>query len=366
MKRIKDYAYLQMAYGLAEKARGWTSPNPYVGVIIVKRNKIIGYGYHERPGKPHAETNALRMAGSESRNGTAYLTLEPCVHWGRTPPCVEGIIQSGLKRVVVSALDPNPMVYRKGIQKMKMAGIEVSLGLLSEKNCRMNETYIKYITKKIPYVVIKAASSLDGRIATKTNESTWISSVLTREYIHLLRGEFDAIMVGINTIIRDDPLLTVRHLHWRGKKIIRIICDSQLRLPMKARIIKTLSKGRIIIFTTESAAKKKIDELRKKGLEIIISPSSGSRLNLEKILQHIGQLGITSILVEGGGLLITSFLEEKLADKIFLTISPILIGGEQASSFFEGKGVEKIADAMNLKKTTSFQIDKDIIIKGYF
>jgi len=366
MNSLKDVAYIQMAYGFAEKAIGFSSPNPYVGTVIVRRDVIVGYGYHEKPGKPHAEAIAIQRAGSLSRNSTAYITLEPCVHWGRTPPCVDSIIQAGLKRVVVSALDPNPLVHKKGIRKMNQAGLDVSVGLLEEKNKRLNEAYLKYITKKIPFVTAKAAVSLDGKIATKTFASQWISSPQTRKYMHLLRGEYDAIMVGINTLIKDDPKLTVRHPNWRGKRITRVILDSNLRFPLKSKILNTLPQGKILVFTLKHALSRKSEILKKKGIEIIPLPSTSSKIDLKKVLSWLGKQEISSVLVEGGGLLLTSMLEERLVDKIFVTISPKLIGGKNAPSFLQGKGVNFIKDSLPLEKINSFTIDNDIIMEGYF
>lgn len=364
MNNLKDIFFLQMAYSLAEKAVGWASPNPYVGAVIVKGDAIVGLGYHERPGEPHAEIVALRKAGSLSRNSTAYVTLEPCVHWGKTPPCVEALLQSNLKRVVISAFDPNPLVYKKGFKKIHQAGIDVSVGLLEERNRRLNETYLKYITQKIPFVTIKAAVSLDGKIATKKLNSRWISSPETREYIHLLRGEYDALMVGINTLIMDDPLLTVRHPNWKRKRLTRIVLDSRLRFPLQAKILSTLSQGKILVFTSVNASPKKAAALRKKGVEVITLPSS--RININDVLTWLGNHEITSVLVEGGSHLYTSFLEKRLADKIILSLSSKFIGGQKAPSLLQGKGVEFIKDSLYLQRTDSFRISEDLIIEGYF
>lgn len=366
MRNLKDISYLQMAYTLAEKAKGWASPNPYVGAVVVKRDVIVGYGYHEKPGQPHAEVLAFQRAGSLSHNSTAYITLEPCVHWGRTPPCVDIILRAKPKKVVISALDPNPLVFKKGIGKIKEAGIEVSLGLLEEKNRPLNETYLKYITRKIPFVVAKAAMSLDGKIATRTFSSQWISSPKTREYVHLLRGEFDALMIGINTLLQDDPQLTVRHPNWGRKRAARIILDSHLRFPPKAKILSTLDKGNIFVFTLPQSSKKKVETLRKKGAEVVPLPQSGSKIDLKKVLLWLAKQQISSVLVEGGAHLLTSMLEEKLVDKILVAISPKLIGGKNAPSFFQGRGLNLIQDSLRLKKTNSFPIDEDIIVEGYF
>ena len=366
MNAQKDTAFLEMAYGLAEKAKGRSSPNPYVGAVIVQGDMIVGTGYHEKPGKPHAEVIALLKAGSRARNGTAYITLEPCVHWGRTPPCVDSLIQAGLKRVVISALDPNPLVYRKGIKKMRQAGMDVSVGLLQEKNTRLNETYNKYIQKRIPFVTAKAATSLDGKIATKTLDSRWITSRLTREYVHLLRGEHEALMVGINTLLHDDPQLTVRHSLWRGKHITRVIIDSNLRFPLQAKILNTLNRGKIIVFTHQPSTSRKAEALKQTGVYIIsFSDSQSGKIDLKKVLSWLGKNEISSLLVEGGGLLLTSLIEKKLVDKIYVTLSPKLIGGEKAASFFEGKGITSMSQALYLKNTHSFAMGKDLILEGY-
>ena len=366
MNTYKDSAFLEMAYGLAEKAKGWSSPNPYVGAVIVKKGSIIGTGFHEKPGFPHAEVIALQKAGSQARNATAYITLEPCVHWGRTPPCVDSLIHSGIKRVVVSALDPNPLVHKKGIQKMRKAGIQVSVGLLEEKNIRLNEIYNKYIRHKMPFLTAKVAVSMDGKMATKTHDSQWITSRKTREYVHMLRGEHMALMVGINTLLQDDPRLTIRHPIWKKKQLIRVIIDSELRFPLGARLLKTRSWGKILVFTQQPQTTDKAQELRDKGVEIIsIRSGRSGRLDLNKILAWLGRNEISSVMVEGGALLLTSLLEKRLIDKIFVTLSPKLIGGENAPTFFEGKGYAKIAQAMQLKRSQCYSIANDIILEGY-
>ena len=362
----KDTDYLEMAYGLAEKARGWASPNPYVGAVIVRSGRIIGHGFHERPGRPHAEAIALERAGRLARGSSLYVTLEPCVHWGRTPPCVEAVIRAAPKRVVVSSLDPNPIVFQKGVRRLRAAGIDVSVGLLKERNSVLNESYIKYITRGVPFVTLKAALSLDGRMATRTGDSRWISSPETREYVHLLRGEHDAIMVGIRTILKDDPRLTVRQPQWAGKKIARIILDSALRLPASARILATLADGKVIVFTTGGASSRKRAVLEKRGVEVIEIPGPPRSIKVPEVLARLGDRGIASLLVEGGSRLLTTMIEENLADKLFLTVSPRLIGGEAAPSFLEGEGVRLVKTSWGLRKVSAFPIGDDIIIQGYF
>lgn len=366
MKDLNDTAFMHMSYELAHKAKGWASPNPNVGAVLVKNNTIIGQGYHKMPGKSHAEIIALQEAGAKAKNSTMYVTLEPCVHWGRTPPCVDTLIQAGLKRAVISSYDPNPLVYKKGIKQLKTAGIDVSVGLLEEKNFQLNESYIKFITQNIPFVTAKAAVSLDGKIATRTGSSKWISSSKTREYMHLLRGEHDALLIGIQTLLTDDPVLTVRHPHWKGKQMVRIVIDTRLRFPLKAKILETLSSGEILILTGRNINGKKEDTLKKMGVQIIKIPGASQKINMIKALQILGQKGISSVFVEGGGKILTSLIEKRLIDKMFVTISPKLIGGTKAPSLFQGKGVEKVGDALCLKKTRNFIIDEDIIMEGYF
>jgi diaminohydroxyphosphoribosylaminopyrimidine deaminase/5-amino-6-(5-phosphoribosylamino)uracil reductase len=366
MNRDRDIAFMEMAYGLAEKARGLSSPNPLVGSVIVRGGSIAGLGYHEEAGKPHAEIMALRKAGSRARGATIYITLEPCVHWGRTPPCVDSLLSAGLKRAVISAYDPNPIVHRKGAGRLKAAGLDVNVGLLGEKNARLNEIYIKYITRKVPFVTLKAAVSLDGKIASRTGDSRWISAAGTRDYVHLLRGEYDALMVGVNTLIRDDPLLTVRHPSWGDKKITRVILDSGLRFPLTARILSTLSSGRIIVFARRGAPAGQAEALKKKGVEVLLINRPLENGGLECVLAELGKREIAGLLVEGGGRLETSFIERKLADKIVLSLSPKLIGGRNAPGFFEGEGVEKVRAALTLKSLKLFRLGHDLILEGYF
>jgi diaminohydroxyphosphoribosylaminopyrimidine deaminase/5-amino-6-(5-phosphoribosylamino)uracil reductase len=365
MKNIADRSYLEMAYSLAQKAKGWTSPNPYVGAVIVKNGVIVGSGYHKGPGQPHAEILALQKSGSSIHNSTIYLTLEPCIHWGRTPPCIDSLLKSQPKRVVISAPDHNPLVHNKGIKALREAGIDVSVGLLQEINDVLNENYIKYITQKIPFVSLKAAISLDGKMAAKDFSSQWISSSQTREYTQLLRGEHDAILIGVQTLLKDDPRLTLRHPIWEGKKLLRIILDPNLKIPLNSRILDTTSDGNIIVFTKKLPVSQKSANLNKRGVEVISLPGSSTRISLKRLLVWLGQHEIASVLVEGGGRLHTSFLEQRLADKVFISLSPKFIGGEKAPSLFQGKGVKSIKDALQLHKVRTFQIEDDIILEGY-
>lgn len=361
-----DLAYLEMAYGLAEKARGWTSPNPNVGAVVVKGGRIVGHGTHERPGKPHAEIIALKRAGAKARGATLYLTLEPCVHWGRTPPCIDTVLRAGLRRVVVSSLDPNPLVYAKGVRRLREAGIEVSVGLLEDRNRRLNEAYIKYITRKLPFVTLKAAAGLDGKIATRTGDSRWISSPESRAYAHLLRGEADAVLVGINTVLRDDPRLTVRHPAWKGKTVVRVVLDSRLRFPRQSRLLKTLSRGKLWILTGPDPPAAKRKTLERAGAEVIPIRRRRGRLDLDEALAVLGAREVASLLVEGGSGVLGSFLDARLADKIVLFVAPLVIGGPDAPSLDGGAGAASIRKALALSSLRSFRIGPDIVMEGYF
>ena len=363
---LADLSFQSMAFGLAEKARGWASPNPYVGAVIVRNSIIVGSGYHEKPGRPHAEAVALQAAGRRALNSTLYVTLEPCAHWGRTPPCVDSLLGAGFKRIVVSSVDPNPLVNGRGIQKLRQAGIRVEVGLLDEKNRSLNEAYIKFIQHKVPFVTVKAAVSLDGKIATASSDSQWISSEATRRHMHLLRGEQDGIMVGINTLLEDDPLLTVRHPAWPDKRLTRIIVDSRLRFPLKARMLDTLSAGKIIVFSGRNASRDKAAALRKKGVEVVSLPAADGSVDLQAVLSHLGGESLSGILVEGGSRLMTSLIERRLVDKLILSISPRMIGGERSPSLLGGRGVDRVGEAIGLSRIRALRIENDIIVEGYF
>lgn len=366
MNGTKDLAYMEMAYGLAEKARGRSSPNPLVGAVVVRRDRIVGDGFHEEAGKPHAEILALRAAGDRARGATLYLTLEPCVHWGRTPPCVDRVIAAGLERVVISALDPNPVVHTKGVRRLRAAGLGVSVGLLAERMAALNEAYVKYITRKIPLVILKAALTMDGKIACRTGDSKWISSAGTRNYVHLLRGEHDALIIGINTLLADDPRLTVRHPNWLGKKIARVVLDPRLRFPLDAKILSTLREGRILVFAGIGAPPAKSRALERRGVEIVFPGRGRKTWTLKDVLAELGRREISSLLVEGGSCLFTGFIEGRLADKAILTYAPKLVGGRAAPGLFGGEGAERVREALPLKRLRSFSIEDDIILEGYF
>jgi diaminohydroxyphosphoribosylaminopyrimidine deaminase/5-amino-6-(5-phosphoribosylamino)uracil reductase len=366
MNRPHDLGWMEMAYGLAGKARGRTSPNPLVGAVVVREGVVAGHGFHAEPGTPHAEVLALGMAGKRARGATLYVTLEPCVHWGRTPPCVDAVLAAGLARIVVSAVDPNPLVHTQGLSRLEAAGLDVSVGLLAERNAVLNEAYAKYIVRKVPFVTLKAAMTLDGKIACRTGDSKWISSAGTRDYVHLLRGEQDALMIGAATLVADDPLLTVRHRAWPGKKILRAILDSGLRFPLTSRILGTLDRGRVVVFAGPDAPEDKARALTALGVEVLRPAEGAKTWSLERVLAELGRREIAALLVEGGGRVFTSFVETGLADKAVLTFAPRLVGGDAAPGFIAGRGVDAVDGAIALKRTRSFAVAGDLIVEGYF
>lgn len=361
----QDKQYMQMALELAAKARGRTSPNPMVGAVIVKNGEIVGKGFHAKAGSAHAEVVALAEAGEQARGATIYVTLEPCCHYGKTGPCTEALIKAGVKKVVVAMTDPNPLVAGKGIAKLKNAGIEVECPVLEQEAKRLNEVFIKYITSRKPFVVLKAATSLDGKIATATGESKWITGQLAREYGHRLRDSYDAIIVGVNTVISDDPSLTARLPEGRGKDPIRIILDSAARTPTAAKVLTQLSAAHTIVATTEAAPAERRASLMAAGAEVIVVPGNSSRVDLVKLMEMLGEKQITSVLIEGGGMVNGSALGGGIVDKVAWFMATKIIGGDGAPGPVRGPGIEYLKDAPQLLDVSIETLDKDILITGY-
>lgn len=352
---------MKVALRLAEMGKGLTSPNPVVGAVVVKNGRIIGKGYHRKAGEPHAEAIALEEAGKEAEGSTLYVNLEPCVHWGKTPPCADRIKKAKVKRVVVGTVDPNPLVNYKGIEFLKESGIETRVGVLEKEAKEINAPFFKSIKEGIPFVSLKMAMTLDGKVATWSGDSKWISSEGSRNYVHLLRFENDAIIVGVGTIVKDDPLLTIRY--GKSKEIVRVILDSRLSIPERAKIFESLDKGKIIIFTGRIEDNEKLERLRVKGVEIVSFNTQG-RVPLPDVLKYLNKIKINSVLVEGGHSLATSFLESSLVDRIYVFVSPKLVGGRDAPTFFEGNGLSSISDSVKIKNIKSFCIGKDTVIIG--
>jgi diaminohydroxyphosphoribosylaminopyrimidine deaminase / 5-amino-6-(5-phosphoribosylamino)uracil reductase len=354
--------YMQLALRLAEAARGQTSPNPMVGCVIVKDGVLVGTGSHLKAGEPHAEVHALRMAGDKARGATAYVTLEPCSHFGRTPPCADALIESGVKTVVIAMLDPNPVVAGRGADRLRQAGITVITGVLKKEALKLNEVFVKYIRTRRPFVTIKTASTLDGKVATATGSSRWITGEASRQDVHRLRHEHDAILVGVNTVITDDPELTTR-LPLGGRNPIRMIVDSTLRIPLSARVISDV-KAPTWIFTTDKADQDKWQKLTDIGIRVL-STGEEPMVNVDQLLKMLGEHEITSLLVEGGGQINSAFLQAQAIDKLISYIAPKLVGGQAAPSPFDGLGIKEMADAIPLQDVQIELVQEDIRITGY-
>jgi diaminohydroxyphosphoribosylaminopyrimidine deaminase / 5-amino-6-(5-phosphoribosylamino)uracil reductase len=366
MTALRDRAYMEMALGLAAKAAGRTSPNPCVGAVVVKGEQIVGWGHHEAAGKPHAEAVALARAGKKARGATLYVTLEPCVHWGRTPPCADAIIAAGIRRVVAADLDPNLLVLTKGAAKLRRAGIVFEHGLLAGRNLRLNEHYLHHIGGQRPFVTLKAAISLDGKMARPKGAARWITSEESRNYAHLLRAEHDAVLVGIGTVLADDPLLSVRHSLWPGRRITRAVLDGRLRFPLHARMLADGDGGPVVIFTGGGAPAKRRAALEAAGAEVIVLAEKNGRLDLDQALDHLGRRNLTGVLIEGGDRLVKSALRPPRIQKIVLMIAPVIVGGEKTISFFSGAGAPAFPPQLGLRKITTFRIGSDMVMEGYF
>ena len=359
-----DARYMRLALDLAAKGLGNVSPNPMVGAVLVKDGEIISTGYHQEAGGPHAEVHALVAAGESARGATLYVTLEPCSHTGKTPPCTDRIIAAGVSNVVAAMADPNPLVNGQGFAKLKQAGINVKSGVLQESAERQNEVFIKYITKKQPFVTMKAAMTLDGKTATRTKASRWISGERSREFGHRLRSQSDAIMVGIGTLLADDPSLTTR-LPDGGKNPLRVVVDSKAITPLSAKVV-TEKPANTLILTTAAAPTDKVAALRNLGVEVMVLPATADgRLSLDSAMDELGRRQITSLLVEGGSALNYSLLAKGHVDKVHFFIAPLIFGGDQAPSPVGGTGVATVAEGWRVKDIEISGYDRDILVTGY-
>jgi diaminohydroxyphosphoribosylaminopyrimidine deaminase/5-amino-6-(5-phosphoribosylamino)uracil reductase len=360
-----DEKYMWMALDLARQGRGSTNPNPMVGAVLVQDGAIVGTGYHQVAGGPHAEIIALRKAGERARGATLYVNLEPCSHHGRTAPCVDVVIKAGVSRVVAAMEDPNPKVAGRGFQRLRDAGIAVETGILAEKARRLNEVFVKYITTALPFVSLKTAMTMDGKIATRTGASHWITGEKSRQFVHRLRHNSDAVMVGIETVVHDDPRLTTRLEGGGGKDSLRVIVDSSARLPLEAKVINPGSRARTLLATTEAAAPEKLVALRAKGVEIAVLPSRGGKVDLRALIRKLGEMEITALLVEGGGTLNYSLLQAGLVDKLYLFIAPLIFGGRNSPTAFGGEGVAAVEQAWRVRELELKQFDGDLLMIGY-
>lgn len=361
-----DEQFMRQALALAEQARGRTSPNPMVGGVVVKNGQVVGRGYHARAGSRHGEVAALEDAGAQTQGATLYVTLEPCCHYGkRTPPCTKTVIAAGVRRVVAAMRDPNPLVSGKGLEELRQAAIEVKVGVLEPEAAALNEVYIKYIITKRPFVLLKVAASLDGKIATVTGESRWITNERSRLLAHQLRDQLDAVMVGINTVLRDDPLLTTRLPGGGGRDPTRIVIDSRLRIPCEAKVLTASPTACIIIATTARGPHDKRRQLEALGAKVLVIEGDGPRVPLTPLMEQLGAMQVTSILLEGGGELHGAALRAGIVDKVLYFIAPKLLGGRTAPPAIGGEGIARLVEAVTLERMQVERLDDDLLIEGY-
>lgn len=360
-----DIKFMKRALELASFGIGYTKPNPLVGAVIVKDGRIIGEGYHEVYGSHHAEINAFRSATEDVSGATMYVTLEPCSHFGKTPPCANAIVDKGIKKVVIGLLDPNPLVAGKGIEILKNSGIEVITGVLEDEGKKLNEIFFKYITTKLPFGILKTAMTLDGKIASAIGDSKWITNEFSRQYVHELRHRVSGIMVGIGTVLADDPELTTRLKNKDGLDPIRIIVDSTAKIPLNAKVLNLDSKAKTIIATTEKADKQRLKCIVDKGADVIITPLKNNRVDLSYLMQQLGQRAIDSVLIEGGGALNFSALEEGIVDKVISFIAPKIIGGAASKTPVGGEGIIHMKNAIVLSNLQVSRFQEDIMIEAY-
>ena len=362
---MDDKTYMALALEEAAKGRGTVSPNPMVGAIVVADGRIIGRGHHRRAGEPHAEVFALAEAGERASGADVYVTLEPCSYHGRTPACTDALIEAKVRRVVCAMRDPNPRVSGAGIQALREAGIEVSEGIRREEAERLNEVYTCYITTGLPFVTIKVAMSLDGKIATSSGDSMWVSSEESRERVHALRAESDAIMVGIGTALRDDPRLTVRLANGRRSgRPVRVVVDTLARLHPECKLLQGGGPP-VIVATGPDAPSGRLAALRKAGAEMLTLPAGPGGVDLYALLRALGGREMTSVLCEGGGRIVSSLLARRLAGKIIFYYAPKIIGGQSAPTAVAGPGIQEMKDALRVTDTQIERSGPDFAVTGY-
>ncbi|MBI2846763.1 MAG: bifunctional diaminohydroxyphosphoribosylaminopyrimidine deaminase/5-amino-6-(5-phosphoribosylamino)uracil reductase RibD [Chloroflexi bacterium] len=356
---------MERALSLARQALGNTSPNPPVGAVVVNNGVVVGEGYTRRPGEAHAEIVALEKAGERARGSTLYVTLEPCCHFGRTPPCTHALIAAGVAEVHIAIMDPNPLVSGKGKSELEESGVKTFLGEGRKKAQELYESHFKWITTGTPFVIAKFAMSLDGKIATRTGDSRWISGEKAREYVHELRRTSDAVVVGANTVLIDDPKLTARDREDRPLPVqpLRVIVDSNGQTSPKAEVFR--EPGATLVATTEDITPEKLKALTKAGAEVLILPRKKGLVNLKKLTRILGQRQVTSLLVEGGGTLLGSFFQERLVDKVIAFVSTVIIGGKSSPTPVMSKGAGKMADALRLHRVKITRLGNDALITGY-
>jgi diaminohydroxyphosphoribosylaminopyrimidine deaminase / 5-amino-6-(5-phosphoribosylamino)uracil reductase len=358
----KEESYLRRALRLARQAEGRTSPNPIVGAVLVRDGRIVGAGYHRFAGGDHAEIAALKRAGSKARGATLYITLEPCSHYGRTPPCTQALIDAGIKEVVAGTRDPNPLVAGRGVRQLRRAGIKVRVGLL-EAECRaLIEPFSKYITRRLPFVTLKLAATLDGKIATVSGDARWISNVESRQWVHRLRNQVDAVLVGVETVRADDPQLTCRIPG--GRNPWRVVLDSRLRIPISARILRQRGPGKTIVATTDGVSAAKASAIEALGAEVWRLPMRHHRVSWLPLLKKLASSGLVNVMIEGGASIAASALKEKIVDKIVFVYAPKILGGD-GRVMFDALGIRRMRQSIPVKRLQVRKSGGDLIVSGY-
>ncbi len=360
-----DERFMKMALRLAAKGAGLVSPNPMVGAVVVREGKVVGRGWHRRYGEPHAEVMALRAAGEQALGATLYVTLEPCNHHGRTPPCTEAVLAAGVARVVAAASDPNRRVSGGGAAFLRSRGVQVEIGLLEAKFRRLNEAWFLWVESERSFVIAKAACSLDGKIATRSGDSQWLTGEAARNLGHRLRHECDAILVGVGTVLADDPQLTARLGKRQTKDPIRLVLDSRLRLPLTARLLHLNSPSPTWIVTTSAAPQDKIKALEDLGATILVISTENGRVALEPLVAELGCRQVQSLLVEGGAEVLGAFFDQNLVDKFYFFYAPKFLGGQEALSVIGGAGVDRLAKAHQARDYTLTRLGPDFLVSGY-
>jgi len=356
---------MSRALQLARKGEGRTSPNPLVGAVVVKNGRVVGEGFHKKAGAAHGEIEALRKAGNQAKGADLYVNLEPCCHFGKTPPCTRAIIAAGIKKVVIGMRDPNELVLGKGIRELKKSSIAVIDGVLKRDCERLNEVFMKFIQTRRPFVTLKSAISLDGKIATRTGESRWITGAKAREKVHQMRDRADVIVAGAGTVVKDDPFLTTRLRKKSVKHPVRVILDNEHLVPLTANVFKNSDCQRVLYAAGKNLPQARKEELARRGVEVLQLQEKGGGVDLQRLMKALGEMQLTSVLIEGGGEVNASALAQGVVDKVIFFIAPILIGGKDAPGSLGGPGIEDLRDAFKVKNMKVTAIGKDWMVEGY-
>lgn len=354
--------YMRLALRLALRGAGRTSPNPMVGAVLARGGRIVATGYHRQAGSDHAEIAALKRAGEKARGATLYLNLEPCSHYGKTPPCTESLIQAGIRKVVTGMADPNPLVSGKGIRRLRRAGIRVDVGLLEKECRRLNEAFVKYITRGLPFVLLKMALTLDGRIATTTGDSRWITGPASRKVVHHLRDRVDAVIVGIGTVLADNPRLTCRVAG--GRDPWRIVLDGRLRIPLKARLLSGRNPEKTIVAAGTDAVSRKAMAIRDRGAEVWSFRRRRSKIPFDALLKRLARMGLVTVMIEGGAKTAAYALQERAVDKILFFYAPKFIGGDGKPAI-ESLGIQAMTGSYGIKEMEMRKLGDDFLVTGY-